>query len=76
MDIYLKPSDFVVYNYGTNFNSEEFRSALRSAGSTLKLILIEAYYLISKVERYYRLLRRAYNIITEKHPELSNEERM
>ena len=76
MDTYFRPFNFVVYNYETNFNSKEFRSALRFAGNTLKLILVEVYYSISKVKRYHRLLRRAYNIITEEHPELSDKERI
>ncbi|PVH80071.1 hypothetical protein DL98DRAFT_549327 [Cadophora sp. DSE1049] len=76
IDTYLGPPDFVVYNYGTNFNSKEFRSALRSVGSTPKLVPIEAYHSIGKVERYHRPLRCAYEIVTEEHPELSDEDRL
>lgn len=30
IDTYIGPPDFVVYDYGTNFNSENFRSSLRA----------------------------------------------
>lgn len=33
---------------------------------------MKAHYLISKVKKYHRLLRRAYEIVTKKHPKLSN----
>jgi len=32
--------------------------------------LVKAYHLINKVKRYYRPLRRAYEIVTEKYLEL------
>ena len=76
IDIYLGLLDFVVYNYKTNFNSEEFRILLRSVRSTFKLISVEAYHLIGKVKRYYRPLRRAYEIVTEKPPKLSDANRL
>ncbi|KAK6579498.1 hypothetical protein PZA11_008034 [Diplocarpon coronariae] len=66
--MYIRPLDFIVYNYSTNFNSVEFRSSLRSIGITLKLVPIEAYYSIGKVEWYYRPLRYAFEIITVKYP--------
>lgn len=37
---------------------------------------MKVYYLISKVKRYYRLLRHAYKIVTEKYPELSNVDQL
>ncbi|PVH79237.1 hypothetical protein DL98DRAFT_549661 [Cadophora sp. DSE1049] len=76
INIYLGPPDFIVYDYKTNFNSEEFRSVLRSIRSTPKLVPIKAHYFISKVKRYYRPLRRAYKIVTKEHPELSKENRL
>lgn len=62
IDTYIGPPDFVVYDYGTNFNSENFRSSLRAMGSTPKLVPVEAHHSIGKVERYHRPLRRAYEI--------------
>ncbi|CAL3966496.1 unnamed protein product [Diplocarpon coronariae] len=59
----IKPLNFIIYNYSTNFNSAEFRSFLRSIGITFKLVPIEAYHSIGKVERYYRPLRYAFKII-------------
>ena len=65
-----------MYDYNTNFNSKEFRSILKSVGNTLKLVPIEAHYLISKVKQYHRLLRRAYKIITKEYLKLSDEDRL
>ena len=39
-------------------------------------MLVEAYNLISLVERYYILLKRAYNIFLEEYPNLTKEERL
>ncbi|CAL3969032.1 unnamed protein product [Diplocarpon coronariae] len=57
-------------------NISEFKSSLRSIGITLKLVLTKAHYSISKVERYYRPLRRAFEIIIAKHPRLSDDKRL
>ncbi|KAK6581556.1 hypothetical protein PZA11_006247 [Diplocarpon coronariae] len=76
LDTYIRPPDFVVYDYSTNFNSAEFRSSLRSIGTTLKLVPIEAHHSIGKVERYHRPLRRAFEIMTAEHPRLSDDKRL
>jgi hypothetical protein len=39
-------------------------------------VLIEAYYSIRKVERYYRLFRRAFEIIIKEQPKLSEDMRL
>ncbi|CAL3962788.1 unnamed protein product [Diplocarpon coronariae] len=71
-----RPSNFIVYDYSTNFNSAEFRSSLRSIGITLKLVPIKAHHSIGKVKRYHRPLRYAFEIITAKHPRLSDDKRL
>ncbi|CAL3962785.1 unnamed protein product [Diplocarpon coronariae] len=45
-----------------------FKSSLRSIRITLKLVPIEAYHSINKVERYYRPLKRTFKIIIAKYP--------
>ena len=69
---YLGLSDFVIYNYEINFNFKEFRTLLRFVDSTLKLVLVKAYYFISKVKRYHYPLRCAYEIVIAKQLELFN----
>ncbi|PVH70735.1 hypothetical protein DL98DRAFT_436445, partial [Cadophora sp. DSE1049] len=76
INIYLRLPDFIIYNYKTNFDFKKFRSALRFTSSTPKLVLIKAYYFISKVKRYYRPFYRAYKIVIEKHFKLNNEDRL
>ncbi|PVH75994.1 hypothetical protein DL98DRAFT_394145, partial [Cadophora sp. DSE1049] len=76
INIYLRPPDFIIYDYKTNFNFKKFRSALRFISSTFKLVLIKAYYFISKMEKYYRLFYYTYKIVTEKHFKLNNENRL
>ena len=66
----------MVYDYNTNLYSKEFKSILRLVGTIPKLVLVKVYYSIRKVERYYRLLRCAYKIITKEHPELSDKNRL
>ena len=75
MDIYFGSLNFVIYDYGINFNLIKFKSFLRLIGIILKLVFIEVYYLIGKMERFYRFFRRAYEIITKEYPKLNNEDR-
>ena len=42
-------------------------------GITTKIVLVEAYWLIGKVERYYAVLCRAYQIISKKLPNLNKK---
>ena len=53
IDIYLGLPDFIVYNYGINFNSEKFWILFKFIGSIPKLVPMEAHYLIGKVKRYH-----------------------
>ena len=70
INIYLNPSDFIVYNYEINFNFKKFRILLRFVSNTLKLISVKVYYFINKVKKYYYLLRHAYEIVITKQLEL------
>ena len=63
INTYLSLLNFIIYNYKTNFNFKKFQTLLRFIRNTFKLILMKIYYLISKVKRYYHLLRYAYEII-------------
>ena len=76
INTYFDLPDFVIYNHKTNFNFKKFRTLFRFVGSIPKLVLVKAHHLISKVERYHRLLRHAYEIVTKKHLELSNANRL
>ena len=42
-------------------------------GITTKTVLVEAHWLIGKVECYYAVLRRVYQIIFEELPDLDKE---
>ncbi|PVH69932.1 hypothetical protein DL98DRAFT_437978, partial [Cadophora sp. DSE1049] len=76
INTYLKLPDFVIYDYKTNFNFKKFRSALRFTSSTPKLVLIKAYYFISKIKRYYYPFYYTYEIVTEEYFKLNNENRL
>ena len=46
--------------------SKEFKDNAIAISAKLKIVLIEAYYLIRKLKRYYIIVQKAYNcIITE-----------
>ena len=70
INTYLDPPNFIIYNYGINFNFKEFRILLKSISSIPKLVLIKAYHSINKVERYHRPLHYTYKIIIAKQLEL------
>ena len=76
INIYFSLLNFVIYNYKTNFNFEKFWILFKFVRSTFKLVLVKAYHLISKVKRYYYSLRYAYKIVTEKHLELFDINRL
>ncbi len=63
----------IVSNIGKNFVLEEFRQYAASLNIDIKEILVEAYNSIGKVERYYGLLRRAYEILTNELPTTSKD---
>ena len=63
INTYLGPPDFIITDAGTNFVGTKFKQPVKQLSIEIKEVLIEAYNSISKVERYYTPLRRAYKII-------------
>jgi hypothetical protein len=61
----LGPPDIIVHNAGKNFVSTEFKQLARSMAIIVKEVPVEAHNSIGLVERYYRPLRRSYEIICE-----------
>jgi hypothetical protein len=55
-----------VHNTGKNFLSTKFRQYAKLLAIKVKEVLVKAYNSISKVERYYALLRRLYEILRGK----------
>ena len=63
----------IIYNTEKNFISKDFKHLAIIIGITTKTVLVEAHWLIRKVERYYIVLRRAYQIVSEELPNLDKE---
>jgi predicted ATP-grasp superfamily ATP-dependent carboligase len=63
----------IIYNARKNFISKDFKYLAIMIGITTKTMPVEAYWLIGKVERYYAVLRRAYQIVSEELPDLDKE---
>jgi hypothetical protein len=55
-----------MHNAGKNFLSTKFRQYTKLLAIKVKEVLIKAYNSISKVKRYYILLRRLYKILQDK----------
>ncbi|EKD17078.1 hypothetical protein MBM_04655 [Drepanopeziza brunnea f. sp. 'multigermtubi' MB_m1] len=55
----------IVINAGTNLSSQEFKQQANSMNTKIKVVLVEAYNSVGKVERYHGPLRRIYNILKE-----------
>jgi hypothetical protein len=55
-----------VHNTGKNFLSTKFRQYAKLLAIKVKEVLVKAHNSISKVERYYALLRRLYEILRGK----------
>jgi hypothetical protein len=66
----LGPPDFIITDAGTNFVGTKFKQPVKQLSIEIKEVPVEAHNSISKVERYYTPLRRAYKII---HIELKEE---
>ncbi|RFU25514.1 hypothetical protein B7463_g10820, partial [Scytalidium lignicola] len=63
-----RPPDQITTDARKNFVSKEFQQYANTMGITLKAVPVEAHNSIGTVERYYGLVRRAYQIIiTEIH---------
>ncbi|EED23141.1 hypothetical protein TSTA_065940 [Talaromyces stipitatus ATCC 10500] len=63
INTYLGPPDIILHNAGTNFAALEFKTEAKMMGIQCHQVPVEAHNAIRKVERYYALLCRAYNII-------------
>ena len=63
----------IIYNAKKNFISKDFKHLAIIMGITTKIVLVEAYWLIRKVERYYVVLHRAYQIVSKELPDLDKE---
>ena len=73
IDSYLGLLDLITTDAGKNFVSKEFKYYAATIGVTTKLVPVESHNSIGMVERYHGPLRRAYQIITTKIPEISKE---
>ena len=62
--------DYLIHNAGKNFSSTEFWQYAKLLAIKVREVLVKAYNSISKVERYYALLRRLYEILQD---ELQNK---
>jgi hypothetical protein len=63
----------IIYNTGKNFINKDFKHLAIMMGITTKIVPVEAHWSIRKVERYYIVLHCAYQIISEKLPDLNKE---
>ena len=63
----------ITYNTKKNFISKDFKYLAIIIGITTKTVLVEAHWLIGKIERYYIVLRRTYQIVSEELPDLDKE---
>ena len=73
INTYLGPPNIITYNIGKNFISKEFKEYIIIIGIITKGVLVKAYNLIGIVERYYSPLRRAYQIIMVKIPNINKD---
>ena len=65
IDTYIGPPDFIVHDAGKNFISKEFRQYASTMAVTTKAVPVEAHWSIGTVERYHKVIRRAYAIISK-----------
>ena len=63
----------IIYNAKKNFISKDFKYLAIMMGITTKTVLVEAYWSIRKVERYYIVLCCVYQIVSEELPDLDKE---
>jgi hypothetical protein len=64
IDTYVGPPDIIITDAGKNFKNSEFVANARILAIEIEKIPIEAHNSISKIERYYNSLKRAFQIIT------------
>ena len=65
IDTYLGPLDIVVYDAGKNFALAEVKRIAKAISINIKEVPVEAHNSVGLVERYYALLRRAFEIFRE-----------
>ena len=63
----------IIYNTKKNFISKDFKHLAIIIGITTKIVLVEVYWSIRKVERYYIVLHCIYQIISKELPNLNKE---
>ena len=63
----------ITHNTKKNFISKDFKHLAIIMGITTKTVLVEAHQSIRKVEYYYIVLRRTYQIIFKELPDLNKE---
>ena len=63
----------IIYNTKKNFISKDFKHLAIIIGITTKTVLVEAHWLIGKVECYYIVLRHVYQIVSKELPDLDKE---
>ena len=71
--MYIGPPDIVTTDADKNFTSNEFKNEAKALLINVKEVSVEAHNSISKIERYYASLRRAYDILRSELPYLSPE---
>jgi hypothetical protein len=62
--MYVSPPDVIKTNAGKNFITNKFINNATLLVIEVKEVLVEVYYLINKVKRYYAPIRRAYRVIS------------
>ena len=63
----------ITHNTKKNFISKDFKHLAIIMGITTKTVPVEAHWSIGKVKRYYAVLHRAYQIVSEELPDLNKE---
>jgi len=73
LNVYTEPPDIVTTDAGKNFTSNEFKNEAKALLIDIKKVPVKTHNSISKIERYYVSLRRAYDILRSELPYSSPE---
>src|SRR6202042_243416 len=76
IDCYNGSPEILVHDAGTNFTSPEFQKTATSLAITTKCVPVEAHWSIGLIEQAHGAVRRAFEIITQELPHLSEENRL
>jgi hypothetical protein len=71
--MYLSPLNKIIANASKNFISKEFNQYTTTVSIKVKIVLVKAYNFIRIIKQYYKLICRAYTIITAKIPNISKD---